>query len=80
MLRGGRATIERFRPRMLIELTEAHLARAGDNLAGAFALLGALGYRAYLPDGAKCLAPLAHPRDGDIWFLPEGDPLGSPGA
>ena len=80
MLRGGRATIERFRPRMLIELTEAHLARAGDSLAGAFALLAALGYRAYLPDGAKRLAPLGHPRDGDIWFLPEGDPLGSPGA
>lgn len=80
MLRGGRATIERFRPRMLIELTDAHLARAGDNLAGAFALLGELGYLPYVPADAKRLAPLESPRDGDIWFLPAGDPLGSPGA
>jgi FkbM family methyltransferase len=70
MLRGGRATIRRLRPSLLIELTETHLARAGDTLAGTFALLRELGYRPFVPDGAGRLIPLDAMRDGDIWWLP----------
>jgi FkbM family methyltransferase len=75
MLYGARTTLDRFRPRLLIELTEAHLARAGDTLAAAFGFLAERGYRAYVLDAAGQFAPVAAPRDGDFWFLPAADPL-----
>ena len=75
MLEGARATLDRFRPRLLIELTEAHLARAGDTLAAAFGFLAERGYRAFALDTAGGFTPVATPSDGDFWFLPEGDPL-----
>jgi FkbM family methyltransferase len=71
MLRGGLATLERLRPMLLLELTENHLARAGDSLTGIFTTLRDLGYRPYLPDGAGGLAPLEAMREGDIWWLPK---------
>lgn len=75
MLYGARATLDRFRSRLLIELTEAHLARAGDTLAKAFGFLGERGYRGFALDAAGQFAPVAEPRDGDFWFLPAEDPL-----
>ena len=70
MLQGARDALRRFRPRLVLELTAAHLARAGDTLDGAFRLLAELGYCAFLlrPDGR--LAP-AGPGEGDFWFLPQ---------
>jgi FkbM family methyltransferase len=73
MLRGGRDTLQRLRPRLLLELTDSHLARAGDTLAGTYALLQGLGYRPFLPDGTGGLVLLDTAREGDIWWLPEGD-------
>lgn len=75
MLLGASATIARFRPRILIELNDAHLARAGDTAAGAVALLAGWGYRGFLlrPDGL--FSPAAGTEDGDYWFFPDGDPL-----
>jgi FkbM family methyltransferase len=74
MLRGGIETLKRLKPRLLLELDSAHLARAGDTLEGTFALLQGIGYRAFVPDGNR-LVPLAVPESGDVWWLPEGDPL-----
>jgi len=71
MLRGGLATLRRLRPRLLLELTDSHLARAGDTLAGTYALLTELGYQPYLPDGTGTLVRLDTAREGDIWWLPE---------
>jgi FkbM family methyltransferase len=75
MLEGARRTLERFRPRLLIELTAAHLARAGDALADAFAFLAARGYRAFTLDEHGSFVAVADPRDGDFWFFPADDPL-----
>ena len=72
LLRGGRGALERLRPRLLIELNAAHLARAGDSLEVAFGLLAECGYRAFSLGGDLRLAPAA-PGDGDFWFLPEED-------
>jgi FkbM family methyltransferase len=76
MLRGGLETIRRLHPRLLLELDGHHLERAGDTLDGAFALLAGLGYRPFTLDKADRLVPLAVPADGDVWWLPPGDPLG----
>jgi len=75
MLEGACRTIERFRPRILLELTDTHLARAGDTLATAFAWLAARGYRAFVLDELGAFEAVAAPRDGDFWFLPAEDPL-----
>ena len=79
MLEGARRSLERFRPRLLVELNAAHLARAGDRLADAFAFLAAFGYRAFALDQRGSFVPVIAPRDGDFWFLPADDPLAPPG-
>jgi FkbM family methyltransferase len=73
MLAGARESLARFRPRLLLELTDAHLARAGDTLADAFTFLAAAGYRGFAFE-AGALLPVAAPRDGDFWFFPEERP------
>jgi FkbM family methyltransferase len=72
MLRGGAGTLRRLQPALLLELTDAHLARAGDSLAGTWALLQGWGYAAFRPDGPAGLAPVETPAEGDIWWLPAG--------
>jgi hypothetical protein len=73
MLRGAEKTLRRFRPAMLIELSQEHLARAGDRIEAAFAFLAALGYAAceLTPDGE--LLPVDAPLDGDFWFISSDD-------
>jgi FkbM family methyltransferase len=73
LLHGAQCTLERFRPRLLLELRAADLARAGDSLEGAFSFLAGLGYRAcrFAPEG---LVPVAVPVTGDFWFMPADDP------
>jgi FkbM family methyltransferase len=71
LVRGGRETLRRFRPVMMLEMVEGHLARGGDTVAGAWATLGELGYRAHVLDGRQEMQPAPCPRDGDIWWLPE---------
>jgi FkbM family methyltransferase len=70
MLRGAAVTLRRLRPALLLELTAGHLARAGDTLAGTYALLRELGYAPFLPAGGR-LAPAPDLGEGDIWFLPQ---------
>lgn len=68
MIEGGRATLTRFKPALLIELNEKHLRRAGSSVAALWQLLIGLGYRAYT--GTPGMALLNEPRDGDVLFLP----------
>lgn len=73
LLVGARQSLARFRPRLLIELNAAHLARAGDTIAAAHAFMADFGYRAFAQQGGALAA--APPGDGDFWFLPADDPL-----
>jgi len=68
MLEGGRATLTRFKPALLIELDDEYLRRAGGSVAAVWRMLTELGYRAYAgePGGAA----LDRPHGGDILFLP----------
>lgn len=53
VLRGGKATLARFRPALLLEIVASSLARAGDTPDTIWSLLAPLGYAAErLPDGA----------------------------
>ncbi len=68
LVRGGEATLKRFKPALLLELDGTHLARAGDTLEAAWAALLALGYR---PHAATVARPaLAAPQPGDVLWLP----------
>jgi FkbM family methyltransferase len=68
MVAGGKKSLKRLQPALLLECNQAHLARAGDSVAGLWTLLEGLGYRAHDP-GSSDLAPIAKPREGDILFL-----------
>lgn len=75
VLRGAARSLMRFRPALLIELVERHLARAGDAAAGVFADLVARGYRAARLEGDPA-SPRAVPHadfagDGDYLFIHE---------
>lgn len=78
LVRGGLRAIRRFRPVMLLELNAEALARAGDDLARAYAEIADLGYRPALCDAAGALTPVTAPRNGDIWWLPTERPLLAP--
>jgi len=73
LLHGAEDTLERFRPRPLLELSGTALARAGDSLDEAFAFLAARGYRAYRFEYKANLVSIRGPADGDFWFIPDGD-------
>lgn len=68
MAEGGRATLARFKPALLIELNEEHLNRAGGSVATLWRMLSDLGYRAY--EGNVAAAPLDAPCEGDVLWLP----------
>lgn len=70
LLAGARETIARFRPRLLVELNDAHLARAGDAMADAFAFLAGLGYRGFVVGPNGDLLPAGPGAPNDFWFLP----------
>jgi FkbM family methyltransferase len=74
LLHGGRDTLQRFRPRLMIELVGEHLARAGDRLDDAFGFLQELGYAAFELTRDRDLVPAHAPHDGDFWFISRDDP------
>ena len=57
MLQGAAQSLARFRPAMLLELVEAHLARAGTRPDQAWDMLLPLGYQAWRVLGADELEP-----------------------
>ncbi len=73
---GARETLARFHPTLLLEVSEAHLRRAGDDAGALFAFLGQLGYAPSVvggDDGAR-LVPVAAAEDGDIFFVAGAQP------
>jgi hypothetical protein len=74
LLQGSTDTLRRFRPRLMLELTSNHLARAGDRLDDAFGFLEGLGYAALEFAPAGDLIPFTTRHDGDFWCIPREDP------
>jgi FkbM family methyltransferase len=74
LLAGGENALRRFRPTLLLELSAAHLARAGSRREDAFAYFERLGYRPFAlsPDGQ--FTPAQGNRDGDFWFVHRDNP------
>jgi FkbM family methyltransferase len=79
LLRGGEATLRRFRPVLVLELLSQHLARAGDRVDDAFSFLAGLGYRAFELTPQNELVHAAGPRDGEYWFVADRDPAAAIG-
>jgi FkbM family methyltransferase len=58
MLRGGRQTLERFKPALQLELCDAHLRRAGDSAVAMMNFLALMGYVGEkLPNGDFLFVP-----------------------
>jgi hypothetical protein len=74
LLHGAENALRRFRPRLLIELSEEHLARAGDRRVDAFRFLAELGYSAFERGSGAALDPVVSSGDGDFWFIAADDP------
>ena len=70
LVRGGLTSIARFRPVMMLEMTNEALARADDDLSLAYAAIAKLGYRPskLVRDGR--FARIDTPIPGDIWWTP----------
>ena len=71
LVRGGVTALRRFRPVMFLELNAQSLARAGDEVAPAFAAIAELGYRPFMLTSTGELTPVTAPRNGDIWWFPD---------
>jgi FkbM family methyltransferase len=69
LLLGARQSLARFRPVLLVELVEVHLARAGNRAQQAWEILAPLGYRARKL-GAAELAVDGFAGDADYLFVP----------
>jgi len=74
LLHGGHDALRRFRPRLMLELAEDHLARAGDRLDDTFAFLEGLGYAAFELAPGQELVPVTTRHDGDFRFIPREEP------
>lgn len=67
-LRGGAATLARYRPAILAEVVAGHLARAGDTPQALFDFLAGIGYRAARLDGSHVIEVDGFSGDGDYLF------------
>jgi hypothetical protein len=74
MLTGAAASLARFRPALLLEVSARAMRRAGDTPAGLWDLLTGLGYQAFaLTDDLSGFNPAKEPRDGDFWWVQPAD-------
>jgi FkbM family methyltransferase len=69
MVTGGRATLARFRPALLLEMDRGHLARAGGSLETLWQTLLDMGYRPRAPTVERTAYDA--PRQGDVLWIPE---------
>ena len=78
LLRGGEKTLRRFRPVLVIELLGQQLARAGDSIDDAFALLSELGYTAFALTPDNEMVPAVLPATANTGaFRANTEPPGS---
>lgn len=73
MVQGGRATLARFRPALLLEMNFGYMQRAGDNLETLWQTLRDMGYRPCAPTVAR--TPYDAPHQGDVLWIPGGEPI-----
>ena len=66
-LRGAEQVLARDEPALFLEVTDAHLVRAGESAQGLFDWLGARGYAAYTTDKVRVTT---YVEPGDFLFLP----------
>ena len=71
LLRGGRESLARHRPALMVELVAAHLARADTQAAEAWDILAPLGYGAVRLADRQSAPGFAG--DGDYLFVASGD-------
>lgn len=69
MLRGARQCLERFRPVVMLEVVETHLARAETNADEAWQILGGLGYRGFRMNAAGLEEAPRFQGDADYLFI-----------
>lgn len=72
MLKGATATLARFRPTLLIEATDAHLARPGDSLQTLWDFITQAGYTIHRlsQESTPRLDPCEGPVEGDLLCRP----------
>jgi FkbM family methyltransferase len=69
ILKGGRKTIRRYCPTMMIELVANQLSRTGDDLEAVWAMLLSWGYNPYVHTDDITLVPHPDPRNGDTFWV-----------
>jgi FkbM family methyltransferase len=69
LVMGGRGTLARFRPALLLEMNRGYMARAGDSLETLWQALLDMGYRPYTPMVER--TPHAAPFQGDVLWIPD---------
>jgi FkbM family methyltransferase len=72
-LKGGEATLRRFRPALYLEVDKALMERAGDTPEDLFDWLAAMGYQAFTTPAMQPVA--AHAGAGDYLFVAAPDEL-----
>jgi FkbM family methyltransferase len=70
MLKGGLATLRRFKPAVFLEVSQPHLARAGSSPEQVWDLLAPIGYRALKAPGFEPVDGFSG--DGDYLFVAKG--------
>jgi FkbM family methyltransferase len=71
LVRGGLESIARFRPVMMVEMTNEALARGGDDLSSAYSAIEKLGYRPSKLRRDGGFERVENPLPGDIWWAPK---------
>lgn len=71
LIAGAKATLQRYRPALLLEHDASHLARAGASLDDLWTELTTLGYQPHgLTNGALVPYHRDRPEEGDVLWLP----------
>ena len=78
VLMGGKETINKFYPAILVELVDDNLARANDTLQNSWDQLTEWGYRPMFLTNPKTLIDLDKPTEGDIYWFHEKGPNPGP--
>ncbi|MEL0106958.1 MAG: FkbM family methyltransferase [Rhodospirillaceae bacterium] len=71
MLEGGRQCLSKYRPALMIEVSEQHLNRAGDSVHKLWEFMQTLNYKPHITNSdCSKFNMLAKPQEGDIFWLP----------